>query len=81
MNAPLDDLLTALSGDDVVAEETFRRFEPLLRKVARRTLTAGLRARLDSEDVVQSVWAQLAAWFPGTPAGDSPAWTISGRSW
>jgi RNA polymerase sigma-70 factor (ECF subfamily) len=59
MNTALDDLLTALSGDAIVAEATFRRFEPLLRKVARRTLTPALRARFDSEDVVQSVWASL----------------------
>jgi RNA polymerase sigma factor (sigma-70 family) len=59
MNTALDDLLVKLSGDDLVGEESYRRFEPLLRKVARRTLTPGLRARFDSEDVVQSVWASL----------------------
>jgi RNA polymerase sigma factor (sigma-70 family) len=59
MTSPLDELLTTLSRGDIVADETFRRFEPLLRKVARRTLTPRLRARFDSEDVVQSVWASL----------------------
>ena len=53
------------SGDAAAAAEIFRRFEPYLRKVVRRNLRAELRARFDSEDVVQSVWVSLLQGFRG----------------
>jgi RNA polymerase sigma-70 factor (ECF subfamily) len=57
---PLDTLLEQLrQGDVVAAERVFVAYEPYLRKVVRRLLPAHLRARFDSVDVVQSVWADL----------------------
>lgn len=44
-------------GDPAAAEELFQSYAPYLRMVVRRQLNARLRARFDSEDVVQSVWA------------------------
>jgi RNA polymerase sigma-70 factor (ECF subfamily) len=46
-------------GDLAAAEQVFVTYEPYLRKVVRRLLPAYLRARFDSIDVVQSVWADL----------------------
>jgi RNA polymerase sigma-70 factor (ECF subfamily) len=64
MTTSIENLLDLLgSGDLAAAEEAFRRFEPYLRKVVRRSLAPGLRAKFDSEDVVQSVWATLLAGF------------------
>jgi RNA polymerase sigma-70 factor (ECF subfamily) len=67
-----EDLVGRLSGGDLdAAEQVFRTYEPYLRKVVRRQLPARLRAKFDSLDVVQSVWADVlegfrdAAWhFP-----------------
>ena len=57
---PLQRLLDLLgSGDDAAAEQVFRAYEPLLRKIVRRQLRPALRAKLDSSDVVQSVWVDL----------------------
>ncbi len=47
------------SGDAAAAEEVFRSYEPYLRMVVRRQLTPRMRARFDSIDVVQSVWANV----------------------
>jgi RNA polymerase sigma-70 factor (ECF subfamily) len=57
---PLDDLLEVLDGsDEAAAEQAYRTYEPLLRMLVRRCLTPQLRARFDSVDVIQSVWADL----------------------
>jgi RNA polymerase sigma factor (sigma-70 family) len=62
--APLDTLLERLSvGDALAAEEVFRAYEPYLRKVVRRLLPDRLRSKFDSEDVVQSVWADVFSGF------------------
>lgn len=61
---PLDDLLDKLcSGDPEAAREVFLAFETYLRKVVRRHLPAQLQGKLDSVDVVQSVWADLVHGF------------------
>jgi RNA polymerase sigma-70 factor (ECF subfamily) len=60
MTPALDDLLERLSaGDPRAAEEAFVAYAPFLRGLVRRHLSPALRARLDSMDVVQSVWAHL----------------------
>ena len=57
---PLETLLHQLSGGDAeAAQRVFLAYEPYLRMVVRRQLTPALRARFDSLDIVQSVWADL----------------------
>jgi RNA polymerase sigma-70 factor (ECF subfamily) len=61
---PLDSLLERLTrGETDAAEEVFLTFEPVLRVMVRRRLTPRLRAKFDSMDVVQSVWADLLRGF------------------
>jgi len=61
---PLDDLLVQLcQGDSAAAGQLFLAFEPYLRKAVRRHLTGPLRAKLDSADVLQSVWADVLRGF------------------
>jgi|SRR5579864_778303 len=56
----LDTLLEKLAnGETEAAERVFRDYEPLLRAMVRRRLTPMLRAKFDSMDVVQSVWADV----------------------
>jgi RNA polymerase sigma-70 factor (ECF subfamily) len=60
----LDALLDRLSqGDAAAAGEVFVAYAPYLRMVVRRQLSAKLRAKFDSVDVVQSVWADLMRGF------------------
>jgi RNA polymerase sigma-70 factor (ECF subfamily) len=62
--AALNILLEKLaSGQLEAAAEAFRAYEPYLRKVARRLLPGRLRTKVDSEDVVQSVWADVLRGF------------------
>jgi RNA polymerase sigma-70 factor (ECF subfamily) len=57
---PLDSLLEKLArGESAAAERVFRSYEPFLRAMVRRRLTAPLRAKFDSMDVVQSVWSDV----------------------
>lgn len=61
---PLQALLERLcQGDEQAAEQVFRTYEPYLRKVVRRQLPARLRAKFDSLDIVQSVWADTLDGF------------------
>jgi RNA polymerase sigma-70 factor (ECF subfamily) len=61
---PLDSLLEKLtSGDPQAAEQVFLTYEPCLRMVVRRHLSPALRAKFDSVDIVQSVWADLLRGF------------------
>ena len=71
----LDTLLARLNGGDVAAaEQVFRTFEPYLRMLVRRKLRPVLRAKFDSMDVVQSVWADVLAGF------QSPGWNFADRA-
>jgi RNA polymerase sigma-70 factor (ECF subfamily) len=63
-----DALLRALldrleQGDVIAVEEIFRTYEPLLRMMIRRRLTSRLRTKMDSADIVQSVWGDLLVGF------------------
>lgn len=61
---PLDSLLEKLcSGDPAAAEKVFVEFEPYLRMVVRKKLPPRMRAKFDSIDVIQSVWADLLRGF------------------
>jgi RNA polymerase sigma-70 factor (ECF subfamily) len=56
----LDQLIERLNdGDVVAAERAFLAYEPYLRMAVRRQLNGALRSKLDSMDIVQSVWADL----------------------
>jgi RNA polymerase sigma-70 factor (ECF subfamily) len=71
----LDQLIERLNdGDIVAAERAFLAYEPYLRMAVRRQLNGALRAKLDSMDIVQSVWADLLSGF--REAG----WRFSDRS-
>jgi RNA polymerase sigma factor (sigma-70 family) len=60
----LDDLIDRLSqGDAAAAECAFLAYEPYLRMAVRRQLSGPLRAKFDSMDIVQSVWADLLSGF------------------
>jgi RNA polymerase sigma factor (sigma-70 family) len=63
-NSTLELLLGRLcSGDSDAACAAFREYEPYLRMVVRRNLSGRLRAKFDSIDIVQSVWADLIEKF------------------
>jgi RNA polymerase sigma factor (sigma-70 family) len=60
----LDELIEKLNGGDLAAaERAFLAYEPYLRMAVRRQLTGPLRAKLDSMDIVQSVWADVLGGF------------------
>jgi RNA polymerase sigma factor (sigma-70 family) len=61
---PLESVLDKLcSGDRAAAERVFLEFEPYLRMVVRKKLPSRLRAKFDSVDIVQSIWADLLRGF------------------
>src|SRR4051794_20852310 len=60
----LDELIERLNDGDIeAAERAFLAYEPYLRMVVRRQLNGPLRAKLDSMDIVQAVWADVLAGF------------------
>jgi RNA polymerase sigma-70 factor (ECF subfamily) len=61
---PLDLVLEQLArGDFPATEEVFRTYEGYLRAVVRKQLPRQLRAKFDSADIVQSVWAHVLDGF------------------
>ncbi|MHC5540561.1 RNA polymerase sigma factor [Singulisphaera rosea] len=59
-----DDLIERLNGGDKeAAERLFAAYEPYLRMAVRRQLSGPLRSKLDSMDVVQSIWANVLRGF------------------
>ena len=64
MAESLDQLLAQLSSGDAAAMgQVFLTFEPYLRKAVRRQLSPPLRAKFDSTDILQSVWADVLRGF------------------
>ena len=58
MNEALDALLGGFTtGDPAAAEQIYRAIEPYLLNIVRARLPQMLRAKFDSTDVLQSVWA------------------------
>lgn len=58
--ATLDDLVERLRDGDVAAgEQLIRAYEPYLRMIVRRRISAALRPKFDSIDIVQSIWADV----------------------
>ncbi len=56
----LDTLLDRLNrGDLEAAEQVIRAYEPYLRVIVRRNLSSKMRSKLDSLDVVQTVWLEM----------------------
>jgi RNA polymerase sigma factor (sigma-70 family) len=62
MSDSLEALLARLNaGDEAAVEQLFVAFEPYMRMVIRRRIVGSLRAKFDSSDIVQSVWADVVA--------------------
>lgn len=65
---PFPALLARLrEGDAGAWDEFHRRYEPLVRRIARRWLSPSLRRQADSTDVTQSVFRAALEGVPGTP--------------
>jgi RNA polymerase sigma factor (sigma-70 family) len=61
---PLDELIERLNNGDIsAAERALMAYEPYLRMAIRRRLSGALRTKLDSMDIVQSVWADVLSGF------------------
>ena len=52
-------------GDEQAVRDVFETYGPYLRMVVRRRLSSPMRTKLDSEDIVQSIWADLIDVFRG----------------
>jgi RNA polymerase sigma factor (sigma-70 family) len=63
-NSSLEVMLEKLRrGDASAAADVFSTYEPYLRMIVRRQLSAKFRSKFDSIDVVQSVWADTLRGF------------------
>src|SRR3954447_16661489 len=63
-DADLQSLIEGLNrGDERAIQRTFLAYEPYLRMIVRRRLGSPLRVRMDSEDIVQSIWSDLLPGF------------------
>jgi RNA polymerase sigma factor (sigma-70 family) len=60
------------AGDPAAADTLYRQYAPGLRLAIRRRLHSHLRARFDSLDFVQDVWASFLALPPDRLTFDSP---------
>ncbi len=71
----LDDLIDRLNNGDIdAAERLFLAYEPYLRIAVSRQLNGGLRAKFDTMDIVQAVWADVLTGFRDS------GWRFSDRS-
>lgn len=50
-------------GDETAIQRAYQLYQPFLRMIVRRRLSAPLRTRVDSLDIVQSIWADLVPVF------------------
>jgi hypothetical protein len=56
----LDAMLLRLNaGDELAVKQLFVAYEPFMRMVIHRRISGSLRAKFDSADIVQSVWADF----------------------
>ncbi|WP_435015690.1 RNA polymerase sigma factor [Tundrisphaera sp. TA3] len=63
-DALIDEMIRRLNrGDEAAVGDVFETYVPFLRMVVRRRLSATLRSKLDSEDIVQSIWVDLLDLF------------------
>src|SRR5262245_15266118 len=70
----LDELIERLNAGDLdAAEQVYRVFLPYLRMAMSRRLSGPLRAKLDSMDLVQSIWVDVLDGFRGG------RWTFADR--
>lgn len=71
----LDHWITRLNdGDEDALDRIFRAYEPYLRIAVRRRLSPRLRSKVDSADIVQSVFADALVGFR------DGRWRFAGRS-
>ena len=60
MSDSVEELLARVNaGDELAIKHMFVAFEPYMRMVIRRRMSGSLRAKFDSADIVQSVWADF----------------------
>jgi RNA polymerase sigma factor (sigma-70 family) len=50
-------------GEEHAIQRAYQAYQPFLRMIVRRRLSPPLRARVDSMDIVQSIWADLLPGF------------------
>jgi RNA polymerase sigma factor (sigma-70 family) len=61
---PIESMFMHLrDGDLVAAEKVYNAYQPYLHRFVHRRLPAQLHSKLDSTDIVQSVWADLIVGF------------------